>query len=282
MNDEGALIAFTLLSQAVIGSTLVYVLIYFINMEGISQVSAGFNLKTPEFLLLIGLLVAIILSFLHLGRPSNATNALNNLKSSWISREIFTVALLSAGLLVLFMARWLGAGKPFLTAAFVTAAVAGLLLLVTMTRLYMIPAVHTWNNWLTPLTFTLTALVAGLSLLLVFVLATNIEFPWVKSVIVAIMVLLLFEIVHSGILHGQVNSMDHNFINPFISGGTFKLFTIIRISLIGLTIVFLLFVSLREQVMNRHTLLLLSLSLIFIEMIIGRYLFFASYVRTGI
>jgi DMSO reductase anchor subunit len=91
-------------------------LVYFISMDDISQLSSGFSLKTPEFLLLLGMLVALAISFLHLGRPSNAIHALNNLKTSWISREIFAVTLFSASLLMLFIARWLGAGKTFLTA----------------------------------------------------------------------------------------------------------------------------------------------------------------------
>jgi Fe-S-cluster-containing dehydrogenase component len=57
MNSEGALIAFTLFSQMIIGSVLAYLLVYFISMDDISQLSSGFSLKTPEFLLLLGMLV---------------------------------------------------------------------------------------------------------------------------------------------------------------------------------------------------------------------------------
>src|SRR6056297_1084064 len=197
MNDEGALIAFTLLSQVVIGATLVYVLVYFISMDDISRLPSGFSLKTPEFLLLLGLLLAIVLSFLHLGRPSNAVNALNNLKTSWISREIFTVTLFSISLLMLFIARWLGAVKPLLTVSFVFAAIAGLILLVTMVKLYMIPAVPTWNSWLTPAHFTLTVVVSGLALMLVFVIVYNTEITRIKPFLVVLMILLLFEMAHA-------------------------------------------------------------------------------------
>jgi len=282
MNNEGALIAFTLFSQMIIGSTMVYALAYFTSMDDISLLSSGFSLKTPEFLLLLGLLVAILISLLHLGRPANAIHALNNLKTSWISREIFTVTLFSISLLVLFIARWLGAGKAFLTVSFVLSAMAALLLLVTMVRLYMIPAVSTWNNWLTPTNFTLTALISGLTLMLVFVLVFPIEFIRVKPIILAIMILLLIEMVHSGFLYGHLNSIDLNDSNPFISEGIFKPFAIIRIAVIGFAILFLLYVSVQEKAGYQSTLLILSIAFIFIEMILGRFVFFATYVRIGI
>jgi anaerobic dimethyl sulfoxide reductase subunit C (anchor subunit) len=282
MNDEGSLIAFTLFSQMVIGSTLVYALVFFINMDDISQLSSGFNLKTPEFLLLLGLLVALSISFFHLGRPANAIHALNNLRTSWISREIFTVTLFSISLLMLFLARWLGAGKAFLTISFVLSAMAGLLLLLTMIRLYMIPAVSTWNNWLTPTNFTLTALISGLALMLLFVLVFNMEFIRLKPIILVLLILLLFEIVHSGCLHGYLNSMNFKVSNQFISEGIFKSFSTIRIAAIGLAILFLLYAAIHAKAGFQSTLLLVSITLIFTEMILGRFVFFAIYVRIGI
>jgi len=282
MNNEGALIAFTLFSQMIIGSILVYVLVYFISMDDIAQLSSGFSLKTPEFLLLIGLLVALLISFLHLGRPSNAILALNNLKTSWISREIFAVTLFSASLLMLFIARWLGAGKSFLTVSFVLSGFAGVLLLVTMARLYMIPAVSTWNNWLTPTSFTLTALISGLALMLVFVMVFRLEGIRVKPMILAIMILLLFEMVHSGFLFGHLNSMDFPSGNQFLAEGNFKPVSIIRMAAMGVAILLLLFVYIQEKTGTPSIPLILSISLIIIEMVIGRFVFFASFVRIGI
>jgi anaerobic dimethyl sulfoxide reductase subunit C (anchor subunit) len=282
MNSEGALIAFTLFSQMIIGSVLAYLLVYFISMDDISQLSSGFSLKTPEFLLLLGMLVALAISFLHLGRPSNAIHALNNLKTSWISREIFAVTLFSASLIMLFITRWLGAGKTFLTVSFILSGIAGVLLLVTMARLYMIPAVSTWNNWLTPTNFTLTALISGLALMLVFVMVFHMEGIRIKPIVLAVMILLLFEMVHSGFLYGQLNSMDFPSGNQFLAEGIFKPVTIIRMAVIGLAIVCLLFVYLQEKTPYQSTLLILSISLILIEMVIGRFLFFATFVRIGI
>jgi anaerobic dimethyl sulfoxide reductase subunit C (anchor subunit) len=282
MNNEGALIAFTLLSQMVIGSVIIYTLAFFFNMDDILQLSSGFSLKTPEFLLLLGLLLAILISLIHLGRPANAVNALNNLKTSWISREIFSVTLFSISLIILFIARWQDAGKTFLTVSFILSAIAGILLLVSMVLLYMIPTVSTWNNWLTPMNFILTALISGLVLMIVFAMAFNIELMRLKSILLVIMILLLFEIVHSGFLHSHLNELNYNHSNEFISEGIFKLFTIIRIAVIVPAILFLLFVAFQQKSEYTNTLLIASISLIFMEMILGRLIFFATFLRIGI
>jgi anaerobic dimethyl sulfoxide reductase subunit C (anchor subunit) len=282
MNNEGALIAFTLLSQMVIGSVIIYTLAFFFNMDDILQLSSGFSLKTPEFLLLLGLLLAILISLIHLGRPANAVNALNNLKTSWISREIFSVTLFSISLIILFIARWQDAGKTFLTVSFILSAIAGILLLVSMVLLYMIPTVSTWNNWLTPMNFILTALISGLVLMIVFAMAFNIELMRLKSILLVIMILLLFEIVHSGFLHSHLNELNYNHSNEFISEGIFKLFTIIRIAVIVPAILFLLFIAFRQKTEYTNTLLIASISLIFMEMILGRLIFFATFLRIGI
>jgi anaerobic dimethyl sulfoxide reductase subunit C (anchor subunit) len=282
MNNEGALIAFTLLSQMVIGSVIIYTLAFFFNMDDILQLSSGFSLKTPEFLLLLGLLLAILISLIHLGRPANAVNALNNLKTSWISREIFSVTLFSISLIILFIARWQDAGKTFLTVSFILSAIAGILLLVSMVLLYMIPTVSTWNNWLTPMNFILTALISGLVLMIVFAMAFNIELMRLKSILLVIMILLLFEIVHSGFLHSHLNELNYNHSNEFISEGIFKLFTIIRIAVIVPAILFLLFIAFQQKTEYTNTLLIASISLIFMEMILGRLIFFATFLRIGI
>jgi hypothetical protein len=62
----------------------------------------------------------------------------------------------------------------------------------------------------------------------------------------------------------------------------FKSFSIIRIAVIGVALLFLLYVTFQEQAAYAGKLLMLSIALIFIEMIIGRFVFFASYVRDGI
>lgn len=282
MNNEGALIAFTLLSQAIIGATVVYALAYFINVEGVTQLSSGFSLRTPEFLLLLGMLLAILISFLHLGRPANATNALNNLKTSWISREIFTVTLFSLCLLGLFLARWLGAGKPLLAICFAGSGIAALLLLISMVKLYMIPAVSTWNSWLTPANFTLAALISGITLALLYASVLQVDTVRLKPIATALIILLLLEVIHTGYMFGQLNSMDLSHSNLFIAEGTFRPFLIIRMAMAGIALLLLLFIILQGIAGSPGLLLWLSLSLIIGELLIGRFVFFASYVRIGI
>ena len=111
MDHEGALIAFTLISQLVAGTSIIYAFLFFIRRNEISGISSGFNPKTPELLLIIALLAAIFISLFHLGNIGKAVNALNNLDSSWISREILSLLLLAFGLGLLFIARWKMSGN---------------------------------------------------------------------------------------------------------------------------------------------------------------------------
>ena len=282
MNNEGALIAFTLLSQMIIGSTLVYAMVFFLGAEDLSQVSTGFSLRTPEFLLLIGILVATMISFLHLGKPGNAVNALNNLKTSWISREILTLSLFSVSLFLLFIARWLGGGRLILNLSFACVVLAGILFLVSMIRLYMIPEVSTWNSWLTPAGFLLATLISGMILLLLYSSFLNLELLKLKPVVLVIIGILLMEAVHAVSLMGTLNSMNLSFGNPFIMDGIFRSFTIIRLALIGLAMAFLLMVLPERYAGIQSTMLLLSFTFIILELVLGRFIFFASYLRVGI
>jgi len=153
---------------------------------------------------------------------------------------------------------------------------------VTMVKLYMIPAVPTWNSWLTPAHFTLTVVVSGLALMLVFVIVYNTEITRIKPFLVVLMILLLFEMAHAVLIHVQLNAMDPGYGNSFISEGIFRFLTITRVAVTGLAMAFLVLASIREQAQNQDILLILSVTFIFTELLVGRYLFFAAFARTGI
>ncbi|MBS3967091.1 MAG: dimethyl sulfoxide reductase anchor subunit [Truepera sp.] len=109
-------------------------------------------------LLVLGLLVTLT----HLGRPIFAFRALANLETSWLSREIFFLGaflVLGAGYAALWW-RWrhLFALRATLGAV---AGVVGAAGLVSMVFIYLLPAQPTWNLWTTFLEFLGTALLLG-------------------------------------------------------------------------------------------------------------------------
>jgi len=159
---EWPLVAFTLLGQLATGIYLFLVLPAVFSGRPFERV-AGRN----PLLCVLGCVTAILgvaaaASFFHLGRPLGAPNALANLRTSWLSREILFELLFIFFLAVLAFLFWRGRGEGGLakTAAVLAAGVA-VLFLISMARLYMVPGVPAWNRAATPFSFIAATLVLG-------------------------------------------------------------------------------------------------------------------------
>lgn len=163
MNNEGALIAFTLLIQLTAGSAMFYSLFFFINNKNMMKLNTGFTLKTPEFLLFLLTGTSVLISIFHLGNPKKAINALNNLTSSWLSLEILSLSILSFSMLLLFLVRtYFKSTKGLLSFLYLFLILSCAVLTFVMINLYKIPTVITWNTWYTPTFFILTTLILGI------------------------------------------------------------------------------------------------------------------------
>ncbi len=159
---ENSLVAFTLLAQAAVGAFLLFGL-----MAAWLTQTAG----RPLALKLIQLgawnaapLIAagMLVSLAHLGRPTRAFRAVTNLRSSWLSREILFASLFSVTLLLLTGMSWQNAPSwRALTWTSIAAGLSGIGLMVSMTRVYMLRTVASWNNRSTPISFSVTALMLG-------------------------------------------------------------------------------------------------------------------------
>jgi DMSO reductase anchor subunit len=111
----------------------------------------------------LGLLtLAALLSLFHLRHPFRARRALTNFRTSWLSREIFFelgfMALVALGL---FMAWRRQAGGHLFKGIVAAAGLAGILFILSMSKLYMLRTVPAWNRAYTPLSFFLTSLSLG-------------------------------------------------------------------------------------------------------------------------
>jgi anaerobic dimethyl sulfoxide reductase subunit C len=113
---------------------------------------------------LLGPLMALgfIASTMHLGQPMYAYRALNNLGTSWLSREILFLSAFF-GLGALYAALWWRRREQFtLRATFgAVVGVVGGVGLVSMIALYLVPAMPSWFQVSTPLAFVASALVLG-------------------------------------------------------------------------------------------------------------------------
>jgi len=158
---EVSLVAFTLLSQAAVGTTWVLLAVrWWAGRAGpVEAADAGASAGVAA---LVAALLGLAASFLHLGRPRNAWRALANLGSSWLSREILFAAAftgaLAAGVLLRLRPGSAGFGAGFADGF---AAAIGLGLLWAMAMAYRLRTVPPWNSASTPVAFLGTALALG-------------------------------------------------------------------------------------------------------------------------
>lgn len=165
---EWPLVVFTLLGQTAVGAFgLTAVPLAFAGRGAAGGPGAGG--PTALFAALAGvaalLAAAAAVSFLHLGRPWLAFHAADNLKSSWLSREILSLLaffFLVAGLAAAEWARPGGGTRPGgFRAAVLVAGLSGLAFLYSMARIYMLETVPVWRTIHTPFSFFISAFLLG-------------------------------------------------------------------------------------------------------------------------
>ena len=159
---EWPLIAFTLLSQTAVGFFLLFTVPLALSGKGTGVSDVQLLRLRSLFIVLILLAVAAALSFFHLGNPLAAYRALNNVRTSRLSREIFFELLLIFLIAVVAWFEWRRSGSQDLRLGlYLLAALAGVGLIWSMAGIYRLEAVPGWNNAMTPFSFFMTAFVLG-------------------------------------------------------------------------------------------------------------------------
>jgi DMSO reductase anchor subunit len=156
MRKHWSLVLFTLLVQSAVGSVWCAQTALFSAGSRDDLLHLKFQIIAAVCLVLAGLVAAMA----HLGKPRDSLHAARNIKSSWLSREIFTVSLF-AGLLAAMAA--MTHFRPGLLNGWVLLAgsLAGGMALYAMTRVYRLKTVPSWDHAGTPLAFLGSALVLG-------------------------------------------------------------------------------------------------------------------------
>jgi len=162
MLKEWPLVAFTIAGQMAVGVFLlagIPLVMFFRPPANAATLGTGLSVLALVFVLLAA---AALVSFFHLHHPFRARYVLSNLRTSWLSREIF-FELGFMGLVALAMVLvWTGStGGSLFKGVMAAAGLAGILFLVSMSKLYMLPTVPAWNQVYTPFIFFLTSLSLG-------------------------------------------------------------------------------------------------------------------------
>ena len=160
-SKEWPLIGFTLLSQTAVGA--------FWLVAGASictEGASGWNSRYLTYPFLAAVVavfsLAAAISFFHLGRPLRAVFVLNNLKHSWLSREIlFELAFMALAAWLAFLVSRKVYQPTLVRVILALAIAASVLFLVSMSKLYMLRTVPAWRGLYTPLSFFGSAVLLG-------------------------------------------------------------------------------------------------------------------------
>jgi anaerobic dimethyl sulfoxide reductase subunit C len=159
---EWALVAFTICAQMSVGAFVVLGVIHWFAARTAGHEEA--DRLADRALLAIGptLMLGMAASLLHLGDPFSGYRAVANLGSSWLSREIVCGVLFAgAGALFAFL-QWTKQGSARLrNAVGLIAAAIGLALVFSMARVYLLRTVPVWNTIATPIMFFVTTFLLG-------------------------------------------------------------------------------------------------------------------------
>lgn len=157
---ELPLFIFTLAMQTAIGGVIGLTLYHYLMNKTINGQEL-FKYQKRTLITLAGLsVVGLAASFLHLGYPLNAINAIMNIAHSWMSREILCTALfIGVLLIVVFLA--IKQGKVNLK-LLMAVSVIGLITLFSMAALYNVTIFEQWQNANTYIGFYGSAAILGI------------------------------------------------------------------------------------------------------------------------
>ncbi len=287
-SNEWPLVFFTLLSQISMGILLAGLVVFLFVKN---SVLAG-NIELKRVVMLVALLsmgVALLLSFAHLARPAHSVFALGNLAGSHLSREILMVSVFTFTLAV----AWSSIRFGFPTSVifnylYIAALIAGLLLIWTMARIYMIPTIPAWNHPMTMVKFYNSGILLGAAICLIIVIyvkGKGIEIHQFQKIIT-----MLFFMLSAGVFIHLVSTifnaptpegMTSGFPIPVVAGW-------IKIArslclLAGFVLVLWWFRSFSTTPLSAGSFIAyFGFVLLFLAEITGRYIFYASYYRVGV
>jgi len=159
---DWALIIFTILAQMSVGAFWVLGIVHYYATRK-AGVEEADRMSDRALLAIIPVLVlGMLASLFHLGNPFNAYKAVTHFTSSWLSREVlFGVLFLVFGALYAFL-QWRKIGSVAMRNVLAwIAALIGLVLVYSMSRIYMLYSQPAWNTLATPISFFVTTLLLG-------------------------------------------------------------------------------------------------------------------------
>ncbi len=270
--NHWSLILFTLLAQTAAGTMIIRAILRYFFADSGETPSIQPAFRISLIISSTAMIMAALVSFFHLGSPLHAIYVLNNLAASWLSREILSVILFTGSLCLLTLLHIIDfRRKKLMLALEITTIILGLVLVFTMSRIYMLATVPVWNHIFTPLAFFGSTFLLGTA---VWTLMMAYERELAKN---TAQVIGYFCVAFGAI---QLSLSMFHFLHLtelgiYPSGNW----------MIGIRLLSLLAGTVMATQVNaktsRRRLVLIFLLFVFAELL-GRYLFYAGYARIGI
>jgi anaerobic dimethyl sulfoxide reductase subunit C (anchor subunit) len=278
-NSEWTLIFFTLIVQMCVGA-------FFFREIMLPQKSqnnpALQKLKYSMLLVLLALMiVAVKLSFFHLGKPGNAIYSINNLRASWLSQEILMLSVFTVLLaLTTFISRRNPGKSILLRFISILAMIAGWMLIYSMAMIYMMKTIPVWNSVTTMLEFISCSLILG-GMLVVSLSGRLMQEGYLSKRINILFLIIIFllvaDISNSVYLFLQYRELE--ILQDLLPGlGIIK--TILQMA--ALLVLLFQFRSLRQKKKLVQIWIIMVFVAILLSELVGRYAFYASYVSPGV
>ena len=303
---EWALLVYTILMELAVGSFSVLWVLRTVGVSKYEREKVDQALENSVLLLFITAGIAMIGAHFHLSKPYLSFLAILNFRYSWLSREIIFTALFFLSIGLLWFMQWRRIDKQR------TKTVLGWLAIFfgwvneyCMAKIYLLPTQAAWDTPLTAISFFGTAFLVGImALLTLLIMDLNYselnDLPkavpqalliqksmlWfvaaavlVGIIVVIVAVIHIFSLMGSSLETAQASATLLLRLYPLLLGMRLVL---IIVGVGGLALALYMHSSSQKPV--RAMLLPAYITCLFIMVgeILGRFLFYAIHVRTGI
>lgn len=227
-------------------------------------------------------IVGMLASLMHLGRPAGAMRALSQFGSSWLSKEIWFTALfvgltVLAALLVLVKPENKGAATGLTWAA----ALVGLVDVFSMASIYSSTSVPIWQGNATFVEFYAATISIGAALFLLLSLKEAVSMSKIVALAVAgIVIVQVAAVIPSLVAVGSSSSAALQKSLGILAGMGFV--NSLKWAAILAGTAMILWLAKEEEAKSYGALLTGSAIFLLVGQVVGRYLFYASVVVTGI
>lgn len=277
---ELPLVFFTVLAQCAVGGYLV--------ITARLACTKGHNQQRllaskTIFFVLVFMAIGFASSTMHLGSPFRAFNSLNRVGDSGLSNEIITGSIFFALAGIYWLAEVLCISKPNIRSLLrYLAAIAGIIFMVAMIKVYLIETVPLWNNIFTPIDFIFTVITAGM--LFGFLLLNAFNGSSVKANKVVTAVGLLLIATHLVLMIARILSFAT--VNTSIHHATANLHQytpMIMTQCILMIIAAILWVRAAHRPITHNTsVALIAFIALFVAEIFGRGVFYGMHFTVGL